>query len=242
MLFLTTPLYAHKTVWVLIHGTFAKNAHWYRKGGDFHQALARAAGPESEVRSLSWSGENSFEAREKAAERLTQKIIQRYSPNDEINILGHSHGGNIAILVSQKLARQTPHYTIHQLITLAPPVELSMYSPNMNHIKSFYNFFSYGDMVQTVCLFFGRVFPNHPRVWNIQLMHDGRCPEHGNVHPKELAFTLPHLHKLVSQNNTPVLHLFSNKKPVVKEDERREQELQQDRRTMERLLVSIHYS
>jgi hypothetical protein len=93
-----------------------------------------------------------------------------------------------------------------------------------------------------VCLLFKRTFPDHPRVWNIQLTHDGRCPEHGNVHPEELAFTLPHLHKLVSQNNSAVLHLFSDKKPVVKKDERRQQELEQDRKTMERLLVSIHYS
>jgi pimeloyl-ACP methyl ester carboxylesterase len=80
---------------ILVHGTFAKSAHW-----PFLQAslaeTARAAGDEPLFEQLTWTGRNRASARLAAASAIFTSVqkIQRASANEKIFLIGHSHGGS----------------------------------------------------------------------------------------------------------------------------------------------------
>ncbi len=236
-----TSAHAHKTVWIIIHGTFAKSATWCRVGGDFYESLKSVVDPTAIIRTYVWSGKNSFPDRKKEAEELVRKIVRDYKPEDILNIIGHSHGGNLGVIVTQLFAQHHPQYRLNYLITLAPPILVSHYHPAMTHVNMVLNFYSYGDMVQTVGVFYERVYPDHERIWNIQLVHDDRCPEHGNVHPYQLAEILPQIPLRLSLENRPaVLHLRKDYNHTLTRDPRREWDLKQDRNFREQVLTMIH--
>lgn len=94
------------TTCVLVHGTFARNAAWTRDGSRFRTALAGHfadnATPLSFER-LEWSGWNTRRSRLKAATELSQLVsqIKKDKPNDEIILIGHSHGGSILAYFSK---------------------------------------------------------------------------------------------------------------------------------------------
>src|SRR5262245_5914806 len=80
---------------ILVHGTFAKSAHWPFLQ-DRLAETARAAGDEPLFEQLPWTGSNRTRARQAAASAiftLLQKI-QRTSANQKIFLIGHSHGGS----------------------------------------------------------------------------------------------------------------------------------------------------
>lgn len=231
--------FSHKNVWIVIHGTFAKNASWYQKGGSFFETLKQQLPATIQLQSFTWSGKNSDKAREKAAESLVKEITKNNHPEDVITIVGHSHGCNVALRAAQLLAIRYIRYKIHTLFALAPPVCLFRYAPAMDTIKYLFNFFSYGDQIQTVLQIFKRVFPEHERIWNIQLQHNGRCPEHSNMHSPELAVYLPTMQTLLLKNQTAVVHLFPNKPPIIEYDTNRVWDLEQDRRFTEQLIATL---
>lgn len=88
---------------IAIHGTFAKDAAWPRRGGILHKALEGRL-PHHAIKwiepTFSWSGANSHQAREEAALQLLGRIASLPNPsNNDVNVLiGHSHGGNIALM------------------------------------------------------------------------------------------------------------------------------------------------
>jgi alpha-beta hydrolase superfamily lysophospholipase len=88
---------------ILVHGTFAKSAHWPFLQ-DRLAETARAAGDEPLFEQLPWTGRNRARARQAAASAifaLVQKI-QRTSANQKIFLIGHSHGGSaIAYFLKQ---------------------------------------------------------------------------------------------------------------------------------------------
>lgn len=238
-----TPLLTHtKTVWILIHGTFAQNAVWYQKGGDFYESLKKELPPAAKLTSFSWSGKNTDAARQLAAQQLVHFIFNNYNWDDVINVIGHSHGGNIAILAAQLLAQQFPYYKFFQLFGLAVPVARSCYNANMNQIIFLYNFFSYGDSIQTIIQGFLRTYPAHERIWNIQLTQNGMCPTHCSMHPIELAHCLVNITKYTLENEATVLHLFSHKPAYADIDPNREWDLKQDKMFTEQAIEHIgHY-
>jgi hypothetical protein len=61
-----------------------------------------------------------------------------------LNIVGHSHGGNVGILVSQKTDKK-----IDNLVTLATPVR-SDYQPNYDNIGRHINAYSNLDIIQSM--------------------------------------------------------------------------------------------
>jgi hypothetical protein len=78
---------------ILVHGTFARAAHWPA----LRLALAAgAAGEHSRFEELIWSGKNRASARQAAASEISSVVqnIQSTSKNEKIFIIGHSHGGS----------------------------------------------------------------------------------------------------------------------------------------------------
>lgn len=90
-----------------------------------------------------WSGGDNKGARQKAADYITSTIKDhKFADGEQLNIVGHSHGGNIGILVSQ----MTDH-KIDNLVTLGTPVR-SDYKPNSEMIGKHTNVYSNLDPVQ----------------------------------------------------------------------------------------------
>jgi pimeloyl-ACP methyl ester carboxylesterase len=80
---------------ILVHGTFAKSAHWPILQ-DRLAETARAAGDQPLFEQLTWTGRNLARARQDAASAIFTSVqrIQRTSTNEKIFIIGHSHGGS----------------------------------------------------------------------------------------------------------------------------------------------------
>jgi RHS repeat-associated protein len=91
-----------------------------------------------------WSGADNSRARTDAAERIAQDISNhQFATNEQLNIVGLSHGGNVAIEVS----RLTKH-KIDTLVTLGTPSRAD-YEPNAAMINQHLSAYSQRDPVQT---------------------------------------------------------------------------------------------
>src|SRR3981081_681107 len=80
---------------ILVHGTYAKFAHWPALTDKLTET-ARAAGDAPSFEQVRWTGKNRSGARQDAASSIftVVKRIQRTSANEKIFIIGHSHGGS----------------------------------------------------------------------------------------------------------------------------------------------------
>jgi len=80
---------------LLVHGTFAKVAHWPA----LQEGLAEEANEAGETacfRQLPWSGKNRASARQAAASAILRSVqdVQSNSNSERIFLIGHSHGGS----------------------------------------------------------------------------------------------------------------------------------------------------
>ncbi len=68
-----------------------------------------------------WDGGNNKSSREQAAKDITTEIIRPHNnPNDPIRLVGHSHGGNVSVIVTNMLAGE--EVKVESLVTIATPV------------------------------------------------------------------------------------------------------------------------
>lgn len=83
----------------LVHGTYARGAPWTKEGSLFRARLEAALGPHLIYSRFEWSGGNSHQARQEAAEDLAAHIQKcaRTNPQAEHYLVCHSHGGNVAL-------------------------------------------------------------------------------------------------------------------------------------------------
>lgn len=227
-------------VWIIVHGTYANGAKWYQPKGDFYEALKAVLPSNAQVHSFSWSGKYSHDARVKAAHQLVHFVEQQARPEDIIHIVGHSHGGTVAVLAARFFKDKKSSYHITQLFTLAPPVYKTSYTPDMENIDYLYNIFSFGDLVQSLFGLSERVYTQHAQIWNIELKKDGLHPDHSDLHSPEVGALIPFLQELVKGNDTTVMHLQSGKEHLFEEDFDRPKLLEMDQRANQDLLrVSI---
>lgn len=93
----TTP--KKRVIIFLVHGTYARKALWTQKGSKLRSAVEASFAGEAQFREFLWSGRNSFSARNKAAIELGKELNQTATENPKIPIIliGHSHGGNVAL-------------------------------------------------------------------------------------------------------------------------------------------------
>jgi pimeloyl-ACP methyl ester carboxylesterase len=80
---------------ILVHGTWAKSAHWPILQDGLAEA-ARAAGDKPVFEQLMWTGRNWARDRRAAASAIFTLVqrVQRAAANEKIFIIGHSHGGS----------------------------------------------------------------------------------------------------------------------------------------------------
>ena len=107
---------------ILIHGTWANESPWYLPGDGFFECLqAHVAKQGASVVPFCWSGNLNHASRRTAGTALVQ-LIKSYPADKPIVIIAHSHGGNVAIIASQILAKEQPiAHTIDKLYLLGTP-------------------------------------------------------------------------------------------------------------------------
>jgi thioesterase domain-containing protein len=95
---------------------------------------------------LNWSGGNTEDARSDAAEDFAEQIYEWYleHPDEPIRLVGHSHGGNVAIMLTNLLAEKGVE--VETLITIATPVR--EYKLNAE-VGQFIHMYNNRDAVQT---------------------------------------------------------------------------------------------
>jgi triacylglycerol esterase/lipase EstA (alpha/beta hydrolase family) len=105
----------------LVHGTSAQGAPWIRPDSKLATAIATAY-PNVRIVPFDWSGDNSHQARVTAGHQLASRIrqVMEEIPESRIAIIGHSHGGNVALyalrdkavaaLVSEVIFLGTPFF------------------------------------------------------------------------------------------------------------------------------------
>jgi hypothetical protein len=104
----------------LIHGTFARKAPWTLPGSRLCRALEGRFTGGVQLRRFEWSGRNSFRARRKAVMDLKQDLatVRMRWPGVTHYLVGHSHGGNVAI----GGVTASPPGTVDGVVCLATPV------------------------------------------------------------------------------------------------------------------------
>jgi pimeloyl-ACP methyl ester carboxylesterase len=131
----------------LIHGTFANGSTWSQEIQDYIYGLLYGA---EEVILKNWdpSG-NSTQERYDGAVKIYNEILTYLvdHPNDPIRLVGHSHGGNVAIMVSNMLA--AAGIRTETLITIATPVR-EYRIDNYDMVGQHINLYSPIDIVQIV--------------------------------------------------------------------------------------------
>lgn len=84
---------------ILVHGTFARNAAWTKEDSILRLKLENHFGKENiTFDAFQWPGNNQFMLRRRESKRLSnriKKLLSKY--NENLILLCHSHGGNIAV-------------------------------------------------------------------------------------------------------------------------------------------------
>jgi hypothetical protein len=95
---------------------------------------------------LAWSGRNGDRYRLEGAQMLRDMIAShRFGAGDKLNILAHSHGGNVALAATQLGVA----YRIDLLVTLNKPTLVGkVYSGRINNIGRFVNISARRDWTQ----------------------------------------------------------------------------------------------
>ncbi|MDH3305314.1 MAG: hypothetical protein OEM92_08915 [Gammaproteobacteria bacterium] len=112
---------------VVMHGTFAANATWYRPGGDFYDAL-KARRPDLRLHdwSFRWTGAYSDRAR-----RADAELLRKWIPDQGLaapDFFAHSHGGTVAHLATRKGVQ------FDRLVLMAWPVHKKWF-PDFSKVK-----------------------------------------------------------------------------------------------------------
>lgn len=84
------------TALIIVHGTFARAAHWTRRDSPFIRAIQQRVNFDY-ITALEWSGANTFRARLDGANLLECHIsdLERSHPGCRLIVVCHSHGGSV---------------------------------------------------------------------------------------------------------------------------------------------------
>jgi len=113
------PAGAVREIVFIIPGTHGNAETWFTQvpgRSTFASELAAAFGSDVTVRRLLWNGDFRQSHRAAAAEQMAREIDLQSEGFDRVHVLGHSHGGNIALMA----ARRT-HRRIDTLVCLGTP-------------------------------------------------------------------------------------------------------------------------
>lgn len=109
-----------------------------------NEELGRNGGHDSTIL-LNWTGGNNDRSRLEAADMLRSAIERhRFAEDDTLNILTHSHGGNVALAASH---RGVTH-KIDNLITLNKPTLSGVSYQSGSNLGNFFNISAHRDWTQ----------------------------------------------------------------------------------------------
>lgn len=138
------PAALRESLTIVIHGTWARDGRWWRRGGDFFEYLrtdAQVTDLYDSTDRFEWSGDNLDRKRKRAAEELSRWVAAHRAAN--VRVLAHSHGANVASLA-------THHGTqFDRLVMLSPPVRKD-YLPVWSRVRHAYNIQAKFDAVVAV--------------------------------------------------------------------------------------------
>ncbi len=98
--------------------------------------------------SFQWTGNNADPARQKAAQQLAEHIKKYRDPNQPLTIVGHSHGGNIAVMAANILNQdKNTNNHVANILTVNTPVR--EYQLDNNSPTKHFNVFTNDDNVQS---------------------------------------------------------------------------------------------
>lgn len=153
-----------------------------------------------------WSGKLSFVEREKAAQTLYNELytlVETYNQQGiepSIRIIGHSHGGNVALNLAKC---HEPPFSIAELILLACPVQGTTRNLIAHPLfEKVYSLYSKLDLVQVLdpqglyhgesnSLFSNRLFPYHEKLAQLKVKFNGRAVTHTEFLAPEFLAYLP---------------------------------------------------
>ncbi len=118
---------------IVVHGTWAASNPTFTPGGVFYQRVTGSV-PDRAYASFTWSGGNTTGARSQAANSLANFIRHyKFAPGEQLNLIAHSHGGNVAIAaVNLGLGR-----AVDNLVTLGTPARADFDLSNKSSVSSF---------------------------------------------------------------------------------------------------------
>src|SRR5687767_15429334 len=89
---------------------------WWRRWSLFSCALRAGFDDDCEIREFRWSGGNTHQARLDAGNDLA-RVIEKEPAGRRIHLVGHSHGGNVALAAVNRL----PDQRVASVVLLASP-------------------------------------------------------------------------------------------------------------------------
>ncbi|RMG86222.1 MAG: hypothetical protein D6712_07980 [Chloroflexi bacterium] len=127
---------------IIVHGTYAENAKWAQPGSPFNQAVSETF--HEDAVAFSWCGGNSLIARMDAALRLVKFIRQHLRPGEKLNIVAHSHGGNVVKMATLFAS----DIDLTNFVELGTP-QRPDYRLRPGSVRRHYNVFFLNDDIQT---------------------------------------------------------------------------------------------
>ena len=218
---------------ILVHGSFASQSEWHKPSGSFYETLKKSAQAlNKKTVSFTWSGRPTYKKISLAGKNLAE-LIKSYPINEEIILIGHSHGGNVIAHATQCLEKKdqkeekapvisfaslyqkptelicsSPLYSlkkylfrkqlfvISKIYLLGTPIDPHIYPINFDYVQQLYNFYSSGDLIQSVAGYYTKEYPvkyAQNRITNLQITLEksgyfaSEHPTHIQLHHEEIA-------------------------------------------------------
>ena len=132
-----------------VHGTWSNQETFSALKNENHRTIKEIFGNKTVGDDFSWSGKNLDKSRKQAAKDLVREIKRQVKDGEPITIVGHSHGGNNAIMVANLIAKDKDfdgkEINIVTINTPAREYQLSEQAANrVNH----FNIYDESDPVQ----------------------------------------------------------------------------------------------
>jgi carboxylesterase len=162
----------------------------------FCHSLRLAFGKPCEIREHRWTGENTHQARLNAGAELAA-AIENHCAGRTVHIVGHSHGGNVALIAANHLPAgriQTivllanPNMRVSQEQALAP--RWLYWGSAAERVRSVWNLYSPEDRIQATG---GRVFHGLPSTPRPSVAVEQRYPgaDHHRIHNGAIRWDRP---------------------------------------------------
>ena len=177
----STPSQINADLTIIVHGTFAATSTWWQPGSNFWSHINNfTQNVYSGSNPFYWTGNNNHKDRVIGSQNLISWCKKH--PFKEIDIIAHSHGGNVCMYASSLGLK------IRKLILLGTPIRLE-YLPDLKNIKKIHNIFSTGDLVQKPGTFpnrrsEGRTLADSLTIFNHRAENNGKGnnPGHSELH------------------------------------------------------------